>query len=490
MKKTMKIFYIAPEVAPFAKTYAVADVAGAFPKALKEMGHDVRVMMPNYKCVNARKYVLRDVIRLKDMRVPEWQDEVLVSAKSAFLPNSKVQIYFLDNKELFVRDGLYADSQKGKVFADNDERFMVFIKGCVETLKMLHWQPDVIHCNDWQSGFLPILLKMGGDEDGFFKNTKIVFSLFDFQTETTISKSALEKAGLDTSQFSADEVDASGNVDVLKTAISRSDMIVVENKDRALGKQLKGEPVSDKIKALLASASDKLVELGSGIDHSVWDPSSDKFLKSKYVIESVEKKQDNKKALLANLDLTYDAKSPLVYVHADAEATTQEDDLTQIIPEMLEMGISVVLLSRGQNGKEQELAAYNEKYPNHFLLQKYENDLAHQLMAGADFYLAPAWEEPMISNHLIGMRYGTIPLVKDDGDFSETIKDFSKSAKNATGFVFNGSEERGIVSILKTALELYQNTDKWENLIKNAMKQDYSWHSVGPQYIEKLSRLF
>ena len=121
MKKMVKIFYIAPEVAPFVKTYQIADVTGAFPKALKEMGHDIRVMMPNYKRINARKYVLRDVIRLKDMIVPFGDGEIHVSAKSAFLPNSKVQIYFLDNRDYFGRDGIYSDPQKKVAYKDNDE---------------------------------------------------------------------------------------------------------------------------------------------------------------------------------------------------------------------------------------------------------------------------------------------------------------------------------------------------------------------------------
>lgn len=490
MKKMLKIFYIAPEVAPFVKTCKIADITGAFPKALKELGHDIRVMMPNYKCINARKYVLRDVIRLKDMIVSFGGGEVHVSAKSAFLPNSKVQIYFLDNREYFGRNGIYSDPQKEAAYNDNDERFILFCKGCVETLRMLHWQPDIIHCNDWQCGFLPVYVKKMLSQDPFFKNTKVALSIFDLKRDAHVQKETIEKAGISPDIFGANEIDADGGIDLLKSAVLHSDIVFVDNENK-ISSHAFPDCISQNVRDILLENADKLVELGSGIDNSVWDPSTDQYLQSTYDIDCVSKKEENKKSLLAELELEYNARTPLIYMSALPEKSKDFNKILNSIPDILELGAHFILLSKNSDGDSEKFARLNKKYPKKFLFKKqYDIGFAHALMASADFYLAPAWEEPIISNHLIGLKYGTIPVVTAEEGFIDTIKDYSKSSKNATGFVFNGSDDDGIINTLKTALELYQNIDKWENLIKNAMKQDYSWHSVGPKYIERLSRFF
>jgi starch synthase len=487
MKKMLKIFYIAPEVAPYVKTYHLAEVTGAFPKALKEMGHDIRVMMPNYKRINPRKYVLRDVIRLKDMNVPFGKREILVSAKSAFLPNSKVQIYFLDNKDYFGRDGIYSELKKGTNFKDNDERFILFCKGCIETLRMLHWQPDVIHCNDWQCGFMPAYIKKVLAKDTFLNQTRVVYSIYDLQNEACIQPATLEKTGIPPDIFGPEEIEKDGSINLLKSALLHSDLVFVESKEKLAS----SEAVSENIKNILQLPGIKLTELGSGIDNSVWNPDSDRYLKSTYDIESVSEKKENKKSLFEKLELEYSPETPLVYMSTLPGDHKDVNSILRFIPDIIGMGFHFVILNQNAKNKAKTLAALNEKYPKKFLVkEKYDESFAHLLMAGADFYLAPTWEEPMISSHLIGLKYGTIPVVKDEKGFSDTIKDYSKSSKNATGFIFNSADNSDILNTLKTALGLYHDEKKWELLIKNAMKQDYSWHSVSPKYIQNLSQLF
>jgi len=177
MKNNLNIFFVSSEVTPFTHPGELGDVSGSLPKYLKNLGHDIRVMMPNYKVVNKRKYVLRDVIRLQGLKIKVGEEVYEASAKSAFIPESKVQIYFLDNKHFFDRGGIYFDNKTGKAFKDNAERYIFFCIGCLETLKLLHWQPDIIHCNDWCTALIPALLKSVYAKDHFFKNTKTVLSI-------------------------------------------------------------------------------------------------------------------------------------------------------------------------------------------------------------------------------------------------------------------------------------------------------------------------
>ncbi|MFQ5584101.1 MAG: glycogen/starch synthase, partial [Calditrichia bacterium] len=171
-----KICYVSSEVSPFAKTGGLADVAGSLPVAIKEMGNDVRLMMPNYKSINERRYVLREVIRLREVEVEIDNRKRFASGKTAFLPRSKVHVYFLYIPEYFDRNELYVDPRTKKDYKDNAERFANFSMAVLKTLKLLYWQPDIIHCNEWQTAMIPYYLKTYFKDDEFFKDTRTVLS--------------------------------------------------------------------------------------------------------------------------------------------------------------------------------------------------------------------------------------------------------------------------------------------------------------------------
>ncbi|RMD93631.1 MAG: glycogen synthase GlgA, partial [Calditrichaeota bacterium] len=183
MRGKFNVLFVSSEIRPFVQGGCTAEFSGTFPKFIKNLGHDIRLMMPNYKLINERKFVLRDVIRLQGMDIKIADKQIKTNGKSSFLPEAKVQIYFLDNKYYFDREGLYEDPASGKEYKDNPERFMYFCKSCLETLKMLHWQPDVIHCNDWQTALIPVYLKTLYKEDPFFKNTHTLLTIHDFTTQ-------------------------------------------------------------------------------------------------------------------------------------------------------------------------------------------------------------------------------------------------------------------------------------------------------------------
>ena len=170
MQEELKILFVSSEVSPFAKTDRTARIAEELPKVYKEMEQDIRIITPQYRQINERKYVLREVLRLKDIEVKVGSDILTIDVKSAFIPDTSVQVYFVGYEPYFFRQGMYENRETGEDFSDNDKRFLLFNLGIFETLKKLFWQPDIIHCLGWQTALIPLLLHTNYKDDEFFNN--------------------------------------------------------------------------------------------------------------------------------------------------------------------------------------------------------------------------------------------------------------------------------------------------------------------------------
>jgi starch synthase len=194
MSRPLNILFVTSEVYPFAKTGGLADVSGALPKAIKDLGHEIRIMMPRYRFIGERKFRLHDIIRLHEIPIPVGNTIELGNVKSSFINNlkEKVQVYFLDNANYYGRDGIYQSPTTKKDYKDNDERFIFFCRGVIETLKRLGWQPDIIHCNDWQSGLIPAYLKTMCMADPFFKSMKTVFTIHNMGYQGAFRRNHLQ----------------------------------------------------------------------------------------------------------------------------------------------------------------------------------------------------------------------------------------------------------------------------------------------------------
>ncbi|MBI1806709.1 MAG: glycogen/starch synthase [Ignavibacteria bacterium] len=198
MSKSIAILFVASEAEPFIKTGSIGDLAGNLPKTLKAMGHDIRVMLPGYGSISNRRFQIHNLLRMKDIEVPVARDLERANVKSSYLnsENQKVLVYFLANDRYFNRQGLYFHPETKKYFTDNDERFIFFCRGVLETLKRLQWQPQIIHCNDWQCGLIPAYLKSIYKDDPYFRNMKTVFTVFSLASHASFPKSSFEKTGL------------------------------------------------------------------------------------------------------------------------------------------------------------------------------------------------------------------------------------------------------------------------------------------------------
>lgn len=224
MSKPLSILFVATEAEPFIKTGSIGELAGSVPKTVKSMGHDIRVMLPGYGSINPRRFQIHNLLRMKDIEIPLGGLNEHAQVKSSYLnsENQKVLVYFLANERFFNREGLYFHPLTKKYFTDNDDRFIFFCRGVLETLKRLGWQPDIIHCNDWQCGLIPAYLKSVYKDDPFFKNVRTVFTVYSLASHGTFPKSSREKTGIPTGFLGNN---GSDKLNFLRMGLTHADVI-------------------------------------------------------------------------------------------------------------------------------------------------------------------------------------------------------------------------------------------------------------------------
>jgi starch synthase len=481
-----KIWYLASEVSPFAKTGGLGDVTGAFPKALKSNNQEIRVIMPKYKSINERKYVLREVIRLKDIPVTINGVTRTINVKSAFLPDSKVQIYFVEIPELFGRSGLYGDAATNKDYPDNAERFAYFCRGALETLKILSWKPDLIHCNDWQTALVPYYLNTIYKDDDFLKGIKTIFTIHNFSYQGVFKKNIAKQLDI---QAEEDIFEHNDQLNLLKGAIEFSDQITTVS-------ETYGEEISSKkeygygLEKFLKKKGDRFKGILNGVDYGVWSPEEDKHIPFKYSPDKLEGKEQNKQALLARVNLEYEENIPVIGMISRVVEQKGFSILLEAIEQLFEMNVKIVILGTGDKKIEKQILSYQKKYSDKISLnQAFDETLAHMIEAGSDLYLMPSSYEPCGLNQMYSLKYGTIPIVYNVGGLAETIKEFDSKENSGNGFVFDKYNAKDLIKAVKRALKIYKKKDQWHLLQIKAMQEDYSWDRSADKYLELYTQI-
>jgi len=480
-----KIWYLSTEVAPFAKTGGLGDVCSSFPKALKMKDYEIRTTMPKYKIINERKYILREVIRLKEIPVTINGETKIVSAKSAFLPDSKVQIYFIDIPEYFGRVGLYSDKQTGEIYEDNAKRFAYFCKGTIETLKILSWKPDIIHCNDWQTAFVPIYLKTLYKDDPFYDGIKTVFTIHNLAFQGTFDVETAKSLDIDPSLIENDgPVGKDGHLNLLKGAINYSDYVTTVSEKYA--EEISTSPkFGYGLEKFISKNKSKFSGILNGVDYSVWSPEQDKFIPFKYSKENLPGKEQNKQALLTRVSMPFNENTPLIGMISRIVDQKGYDLLVEALESLLEMDLQIVILGTGDTKLEDEIEKYQKKYPNKISLNRaFDETLAHMIEAGSDFFLMPSMFEPCGMNQIYSLRYGTFPIVFNTGGLADTITEIDEKENTGNGFVFGKYTSKELIKVIKRSIKLFKNKDKFTETQLRVMEEDFSWDESMEKYSE------
>jgi starch synthase len=491
MSKEINILFVVSEAVPFAKTGGLADVGGALPQVVRELGHEIRIMMPKYGLFSERKHKVHDVIRLKDISISIGGKTTNASVKSAFITNSKVkvQVYFLANDQYFLREGLYVNPHTKKDYHDNDERFIFFCKGTLETLKKLGWKPDIIHCNDWPCGLIPAYLKTVYRDDPFFKNTRSIFTIHNLAYQGLFPKESFYKTGLPEEIFQQEGVEFYGQLSFMKAGLYYADIINTVSEKYAQEIRT-DEEMGCGLRKLLDRRKKDLYGITNGIDYSIWNPEVDKLIPHNYSLKDFKGKSENKKALLNRFNLEYKESIPVIGIISRLADQKGFDLIGNIIRDLMKLDLQIVVLGTGEKKYHELFEKIHQKYPDKFgIFLGFNESLAHLIEAGSDMFLMPSRYEPCGLNQLYSLKYGTVPIVRATGGLEDTIEDININDGKGTGFKFKKYDSQELFKVIKKALKVYSDKKRWRKIMKSGMMKDFSWANSARKYVTLYKKL-
>lgn len=475
----MKILYVAAEAVPFAKTGGLADVAGSLPKALKADGVDVRVIMPKFgKIPEAYRNAMEHV----------YDGELPVAWRKKYVGLDKYELdgvtyYFVDNEEYFNREGFYG-------YDDDAERFSFFSRAVLDLLPAMDFWPDVIHTNDWHAGLVNVFLKLEHMGDARYERIKTVYTIHNLKYQGVFPKDVMpDVLGLDWKYFNNGDLEFYDAVNFMKGGIIYADAITTVSKTYA--KEIQYPYFGEHLDGLLRSREQDLSGIVNGIDYSVYNPRTDKYIFETYDEESLDRKLDNKTELQKSLGLPERRNVPLIAIVSRLVEPKGMDLVVRMMDEILQHeDIQLVVLGTGEKRYEDWFKGLAWRYPKKVSVNIYfSNELAQRIYAGADIFLMPSNYEPCGIGQLIALRYGTIPVVRQTGGLKDTVQQYNKYTQEGNGFVFENYNAHEMMYALKRALSFYGNYEIWHKIQLNAVQSDFSWKRSAKEYEALYKRL-
>jgi len=469
----LKILLLSAEVAPFAKTGGLADVAGALPKALKDLGHDIRVAMPRYGCIDRQRFNLNEII--SNFCVPLGEQLEMVSILEGKI-GEQVPVYFINNDQYYQRDGIY-------MYSDDAERFLFFCRAALELVKKLDWVPDVIHCNDWHTAIIPAWLKTMYRDDLFFKNTVTIYTIHNLAYQGVFGERIVEKAGIKRylSGMPAG-VSSEQQLNMMGQGIFFADLINTVSETYA--EEILTPEYGEGYDWLLRERRDRLYGIVNGIDTEVNNPATDPNLFQHYDQYNLASKIENKLALQREVGLTQAARVPLIGLISRLSDQKGFDLIRQVIePMMQNLNFQFILLGTGMEEYHQIFTEIKQHYPERAAVYlTFNAALAQKIYAGTDMFLMPSRFEPCGLGQLLSMRYGSVPIVRETGGLKDTVQNYCPETKQGNGFTFKEYDAIAMYTALVRALETYHYQEAWQNIMQRGMSAEYSWRNSARKY--------
>jgi len=475
-----KILFVTSEAHPLIKTGGLADVSGSLPKALSDLGEDVRVIMPNYHAIKTTE----EVRYLSTVHVNNYAVNILETR----LPESNVIVWLIDCPEFFDCPGNpYVDDQ-GEPWENSAERFALFCRVTVEVAmnrSWLDWKPDIVHCNDWQSGLVPALLSLEHNRPA------TVFTIHNMAYQGIFPKATYLSLNLPGQLWNMNGIEFHNNLSFIKGGLVYSDRITTVSPTYAT--EIQTADFGYGLEGLLSYRKDALSGILNGIDTDHWNPETDPNISQTFNHLTLNKKLINKEALQSKLSLPVDQNIPIFGLISRLVEQKGIDLIMDCLPEMLTHPLQFVLLGNGDKEFEQRLHDFAASHPDKLSINiGYDETLAHLIEAGVDIFLMPSRFEPCGLNQIYSLRYGTVPIVRKTGGLADTVVDtLPETLQNntATGFVFDEASPGTLMEAIKRALLLYSYPKSWKQLQTNGMQKDYSWAKSAQQYADLYNQL-
>jgi starch synthase len=457
----LKISLLSSEVAPFAKTGGLADVAGTLPLFLVKKGVSVRVFLPLYGFINTKKFGIKKIAELK-LNIKDLFIDYFVWMTS----RGKANFYFIEQKKFFGRSGIYGDSS-GE-YRDSALRFIFFQKAVVDFLKKKKMKTDVFHINDWQTSLLPRFLKGAGLKG------KTLLTIHNLAYQGVFDIKYIQYASMKEKDL------LFGKINFLYDGILNSDFITTVSPTYA--KQILTKEFGCGLEKFLRRKNIKGIL--NGIDYSQWNPATDRAIAKNYSISNPAGKEKCKLSLLKELSLR-DGRSPVFGFVGRAAGQKGFDIIASSLPEILKKNIRIIFLCDGERRYKKILMEQKKIHPRKISVNfKFDEELAHKIYAARDFFLMPSRFEPCGLAQMIAMRYGTVPIVNPVGGLKDTVAEFKIRAGRGTGFLLKKYSASGLVSAVQRAMKLFENGKKMEMLRIKIMKLRFSWERAAGDYIK------
>lgn len=474
MSEKLKILFVASEVDPFIKTGGLADVAASLPQELKEFGHDVRVVLPEYSQMDEKyKQKLEHIIDFKTNIV--WREEYVGINK---LDNNGVPTYFIDNKYFFNRSKLYENDDKAV-------QFTFFNRAVLEMLPKIDFKADIIHFNDWQSGILALLLKDNYKKYNFYKDIKTLYTIHNLRYQGQFDPEIINDVlGIDNWHWYTGNIRHNGLVNFMKAGIFYADKVNTVSESYA--KEIQNSYFGEGLDYALRMRNDDLEGIVNGISYEKFDPKNDKDIYYNYSKDNVKNKFKNKNKLQKEFGLPVNKDIPLIGIVTRLVEQKGIDLITAILEEAINKGkMQFLVLGTGQKEYENYFRNMVAKYPQKVAAEiKYDAKLAQKIYASLDMFLMPSQFEPCGLSQLISMRYGTIPIVKETGGLKDTVISYDEFEDSGYGFSFANYNAHDMLYTIRRAISFYKKDKVWKKLIKRAMSQDFSWNKSAQKYIK------
>ncbi|MBI3965572.1 MAG: glycogen synthase [Chloroflexi bacterium] len=472
----LRVLFLAAEVAPFAKTGGLADVAGALPGPLAEGGVDVRVCLPRYGRVEPARFGFEPALPPFEIEIAGVTRAVRVLRGSI---GGRVPVYLIDDDHYFNRPDIYG-------YSDDGERFVFFCQAALELVRRLDWQPQVVHCHDWHTGIVPNWLATRYQNDAFFGRTASLYTIHNLQYQGIFGYRVLEVAGVAEHGFlhhpqiqQLDEV-----VDLMARGILFADVVTTVSPTYA--REILTPEHGEELDPILRERRDRLHGILNGIDYAELDPARDRHLAAPFDVRTLSRRQENKLALQRRAGLPERPDVPLVGMVSRLADQKGFDLLAEIYePALRALGLQIVILGTGDQRYHDLLQQLSDLFPEQsHAFFTFSHELAQQIYGGSDLFLMPSRFEPCGLGQMIAMRYGSIPVVRRTGGLADTVVDLDPGTDTGTGFIFDRYDRWELFGALVRAVECYRRPLAWSGLQRRAMAQRFTWYDPAVRYVE------
>lgn len=473
----LKLCILSSEIAPYAKTGGLADVAGALLQELKQLGHDVRAFMPLYASVRRARPELQPVSGLQNVAITIGATPYAFSVLTARFPGTQIAMYFIDCPQMFDRPAFYTFD------SDEHRRFLLFTRAAFESCQPLGFAPDVFHCNDWHTAFLPLLLKTVYQSVPGLTKARSVLTIHNIGYQGIMPAAAIADLGLGAFEDRLDAGDrGAGIINPLKSGIKFADVVTTVSPTYA--HEICETPLGMGMQQTLRERSNGVVGILNGVDYRDWDPRHDPHLTVHFGPKDLRGKLTNKQRLLATTGLNREPHTPLISMVTRLAEQKGIDLLFDALPTLLQQREFRFLILG--SGDDQYVTFFDDlarRFPGRVVFHLgFDEALAHLIEAGSDMFLMPSRYEPCGLNQMFSLRYGTVPIVRKTGGLADSVQHFNSATGEGTGCVFNDYDVPAVRWAVGTALDWFTDQEKWRRLMRNGMAQDFSWGRQAVKY--------